>query len=150
MRSILHFFDKLEDKVRGWFSHFPILYAIVGGVGTVLFWRGVWHTADFISMSYFHPVSLAGEVSTIDYPFLWDGLVSLVLGIVILLITGLFVASFIGDHIIISGVRHEKKVTEKTEKEVKEEEQMIKRVHKELHVFTKKLERLEKKLDGKT
>jgi len=37
MKKIIKFFDKLEDKVRRWFSHYPILYGIVGGIGTVLF-----------------------------------------------------------------------------------------------------------------
>ena len=148
MKSIIHFFDKLEDKVRAWFSHFPILYAIVGGVGTVLFWRGVWHTADFLSARYFHPVT-AETLGTIDGPFLWDGFVSLILGLVILLITGLFVATFIGDHIIISGVRHEKKVTEKTEEEVEEEESVLKKVHEELHGIGKRLEDIEARLDKK-
>ncbi len=145
MKAIIRFFDRLEDKVRGWFSHFPILYAIVGGVGTVLFWRGVWHTADFLSARYFHPVG-AEVLSTIDGPFFWDGFVSLVLGTVILLVTGLFVASFIGDHIIISGVRHEKKVTEKTAEEVEEEESIIKKVHEELHTIGKRLDQIEERL----
>ena len=144
--GIVKFFDKLEDKVRGWLSHYPILYGIIGGVGTVLAWRGVWHTADFISAHYIHNGVALG---TIDYPFFWDGFVSLVLGVIILLMTGLFVASFIGDHIIISGIKHEKKVTEKTETEVEEEEDIVKKVHEELHAFSRRLEEIEKKLDIK-
>ncbi|MFA6898161.1 MAG: hypothetical protein WC250_01995 [Candidatus Paceibacterota bacterium] len=46
--------------------------------------------------------------------------------------TGLLVDSFIGDSIIISGLKHEKKTTEKTEKEVIEGEYTIQNVH--LHV----------------
>ncbi|MBI2889122.1 MAG: hypothetical protein HYY10_04350 [Candidatus Liptonbacteria bacterium] len=151
MRVIIKFFDKLEDKVRAWFSHYPIFYAIVGGVGTVLFWRGVWHTADFFSARYFHPIMAESGAlnvldASVDFPFFWDGFVSLILGTVILLMTGLFVASFIGDHIIISGVRHEKKVTEKTEEEVEEEESVLKKVHEELHGIGKRLEEIEKKI----
>ena len=41
---------------------------------------------------------------------------------VILLATGLFVSYFIGDTILLSGLKGEKKLAERTEKEVKEEE----------------------------
>jgi peptidoglycan hydrolase CwlO-like protein len=50
---------------------------------------------------------------------------NLVIVLVILLATGLFVSYFIGDTILISGLKHEKKVTDKTEKEVEEEEEKI-------------------------
>jgi hypothetical protein len=40
----------------------------------------------------------------------------------ILLATGLFVSYFIGDAILLSGVKSQKKLADKTEKEVKEEE----------------------------
>ncbi len=151
MKAIIHFFDKLEDKVRGRLSHYPILYGIVGAIGTVLMWRGIWHTADFLSSRYFHPAAGAMGVidASIDGPFLWDGFISLVLGLVMLLMTGLFVAAFIGDHVIISGLRHEKKVTEKTEEEVEEEESIIKKVHEELHGIGKRLEDIEARLDKK-
>ena len=49
-RKIVRFFDKLEDKIRGRLSHHPIFYALVGGIGVVLFWRGVWHTADDVGL----------------------------------------------------------------------------------------------------
>ncbi|MCR4328647.1 MAG: hypothetical protein NUV53_03995 [Patescibacteria group bacterium] len=145
MKFIIRFFDKLEDKVRGKFSHYPILYAVVGGVGTVLFWRGVWHTADFFSAQYFYPAVTDADAAlgTISSPLFWDGFLSLIVGILILLVTGLFVASFIGEHIIISGLRHEKKVAEKTEAEVIEEESIMRRVHQELHVIGERLEKIE-------
>ncbi|MBU2082030.1 hypothetical protein KKH14_01235, partial [Patescibacteria group bacterium] len=43
------FFDKLEDKVRSRLSRRPILYAFLSGIGTVLFFRGVWMIADEFS-----------------------------------------------------------------------------------------------------
>jgi len=112
LQSIRRFFDKLEDKVRGRLSHIPIVYAIIGGAAHVLFWRGVWHLADDYGLSS------------------WG---SIIIGTLVLLGTGLIVASFIGDSIIISGIKHGKKVTEKTEKEVMEGEYTLQNVH--LHVI---------------
>ena len=111
IKKIVKFFDKFEDKNRGLLSRAPIVYAIVGGAAHVLFWRGVWHLADDYGLSNW-----------------W----SLIIGAAILMASGLIVASFIGDSIIISGIKHEKKVAEKTEKEVVEGEYTIENVH--LHV----------------
>src|SRR3989338_7461194 len=113
MKRILSFFDKLEDNVRAAFSGLPIIYAFVGGAAIVLFWRGVWMVADTI-------------------PFL-TGPISILISVVILLATGLFVSFFIGDQIILSGIAKEKKITEKTEEEVKEEAHILTEIHKELH-----------------
>ena len=51
--------------------------------------------------------------------------VSLILSIVILLMTGLFVSVFIGERIIISGLKQEKKIFDKTESEIKAEEGLL-------------------------
>ena len=92
---IVKFFDKLEDRVRGKLSHYPILYAFVGGVGLILFWRGVWHLADTANMS---------------------AIISTILGLIILLMTGVFVSSFIGSRLIISGLIGEKKTYRKSKR----------------------------------
>jgi hypothetical protein len=47
--QIYHYFDKLEDRIRGRLSRYPIFYSLIGGTAIVLFWRGVWITADEIS-----------------------------------------------------------------------------------------------------
>jgi hypothetical protein len=97
-KTIVIFFDRLEDKVRSRLSHYPIAYSLVGAIGIVLIWKGVWETAEY-------------------FPVLF-GPVSVLLGIGILLITGLLVSFFIGDTIIISGFKREKKLVEKSEKEL--------------------------------
>ena len=47
-RLIDSFFDKLEDVVRGKLSKHSIIYAFIGGSGIILFWRGIWHSADWL------------------------------------------------------------------------------------------------------
>jgi hypothetical protein len=113
--KVIVFFDKLEDKVRAYLSRRPILYTIIGGVAIVLFWRGVWHTADL-------------------FPFL-TGPVSIVISVVVLLMSGLFVSFFIGDVVIISGLKREKKISEKTETEVELVTEELKDIKKELDVI---------------
>lgn len=98
VRKVIRFFDKLEDRVRARLSRNPILYALIGGVGIVLFWKGTWETAE--AYSWLH------------------GPASIVAGVVIMLMTGLLVSFFIGDSIILSGFRREKKLVEKTEQEL--------------------------------
>lgn len=112
VKHIVHFFDKLEDKVRGRLSRSPIAYTMIGGFAIVLFWRGVWMTADM-------------------FPVL-TGPVSIVISVAVLLITGLFVSVLIGDKIILSGVANEKKIVEKTENEIVEELVTIRQLKREL------------------
>lgn len=113
------FFDRLEDSVRGHLSHFPITYAFCGGIGIVLFWRGVWHTADYLMLTLRNNIG----ISSIDLSseLWWDGPLSFLIGTFLLLISGLFVSNFIGNEIIMSGLRGEKKLSEKTETEVRTE-----------------------------
>lgn len=55
----------------------PFLYALFGGTGVVLFWRGVWHMAD-------------------EIPYLQDAWVSLAVGTAMLFASGLLVFQLIG------------------------------------------------------
>src|SRR3989344_1852097 len=112
-KSIIIFFDKFQDKVRGHLSHYPIIYTIIGGIAIVLFWRGVWHTADILQAK-------GGILGFIFYEP-----INMLIVTAILLATGLFVSYFIGDTILISGLKHQKKATERTEKEVGVEERQI-------------------------
>jgi len=110
IKRAINFFDKFEDHVREHLSRHPVIYTIIGGVAIVLFWRGVWNTADILQ-------DKGGWWGVLFYEP-----VSLVITTIILLATGLFVSYFIGDTILMSGLKHEKKVTDKTEKEVEDEE----------------------------
>ncbi len=132
MKKIIHFFDKLEDRVRGSLSRIPIPYSIIGGVLVVLFWRGVWHTADILMRE-------GGLLGFIFYEP-----VQVIITITGLLITGLAVSVFIGDRIIISGLRHEKKVEERTEELVEEEGVTLIGVRNEVRALRKEIEALKK------
>ena len=124
----VEFFDRLEDKIRAKLSQYPILYAFLGGVGVVLFWRGVWHTADDLNVS--------------------SGF-SLILGAVILLITGIFVYEFIGNRLVISGLIGEQKLEEKQEGEIKTEEQELKSLQSTLSRLEKKLDHIDQEVEKK-
>ncbi len=61
-----------------------------------------------------------------------SGFGSVVISLLILLLTGLFVSFFVGDAIIISGLKREKKLIEKTEAEVDVELSEFKHMKEEL------------------
>lgn len=113
------FFDKLEDKARSRLSRNPILYAFLSGIGAVLFYRGVWMIADYFSFM--------------------TGPVTFLISIAILLTTGVFVFHFVSDQIIISGLKKERKLIEKTEEEVKMETITLKEIHTLLKQIEKRL-----------
>ncbi|MSU56306.1 MAG: hypothetical protein EXS51_03300 [Candidatus Taylorbacteria bacterium] len=131
--GLYHFFDKMEDGVRGLLSRVPIFYGIVGGMAIVLFWRGVWHMADIFEQS-------GGVWGTI-----FNAPVSTVLSALVLLISGLFVSFFIGDRIILSGLTHEKKLEEKTESEVRAEGALLVDISKKLDRLEKEIKELKEK-----
>ncbi|MDP2946392.1 MAG: hypothetical protein Q8N61_03010 [bacterium] len=126
MRKILSFFDKLEDDIRAALSRHPIIYAFIGGTAIVLFWRGVWLVADTL-------------------PFL-TGPVSIFVSVAILLAMGLFVSFFIGDSIIISGLKKEKRLDEKVVSEVKTELDMLTDIQKRLNDIEKELKTLREEM----
>jgi len=139
---------RFEDRIRIYLSHRPQLYALVVGIGIVLFWRGVWHTADFLHTYFalFHSNLTTDSLSGAW----WDGPLSFAVGIIILFATGAFTSSFIGNELILSGLRGEKKLNQKTEVEVKEEEESISDIKKGLKNVSEGIEQLEKKLGSKS
>lgn len=145
--KVYRFFDKLEDKIRGRLSHYPIIYAFIGGAGVIIFWRGIWHTVDYI-MEFFAVGDMVSSTSISELPW-WDGPLSIVFGVVLLLATGLFVASFIGTEIVISGLKGEKKLTEKTEEEVEFDVKESKDIKKEIHEMDSKVKHIEELLNKK-
>jgi hypothetical protein len=128
LKNIIRFFNKLENKVKGKLSHYPILYALIGGIGVVLFWRGVWHIADDVSM---------GSV------------ISLIIGSIMLLISGIFVSTFVGNKIIISGLVGEKKLEEKEEQELQTEEMQLRSLQSTLNKLEKKLDHIDEDIEKK-
>jgi len=135
--SLIRFFDKLEDRIRSVFSRSPIIYAFIGGATHVIFWRGIWITSDiirdrggFIGWLFYEPVALV-----------WASL--------ILLLTGLFVAGFIGERVIISGVKKEKKITEKSLLEIKKEEEKIDILNSKIDFLLKEITNIKNDLAEK-
>ncbi len=123
MSKITRFFDKLENRVRGFLSHYPIIYGLISGVGVVSFWRGVWETSDILGIP---PQA------------------SLLFGFLSLLAIGVLVTEFLGSRIIISGLRGEKKLEEKTLKEIEEEELSLSNLRIKIDRIEKMIEELGK------
>lgn len=140
-KKIYNLGDKLEDKVRGFLSHYPLVYAFIGGVGTIVFWRGVWVTIDYILECFYSRTN----VLFVHGLMWWDGPLSVIIGTVILLLTGLFVSGFIGNEIIISGLKGEKRVVEKSVKEIKEDVGIGVEILNEIKEINQRLKKLEEK-----
>ena len=125
IKKVVIFFDKLEDKIRIKLSRHPVVYAIIGAIGIILVWKGVEDTAEIIGLT---------------------GPSAFFVGLVMLLLTGLLVTFFIGDSIILSGLKKEKKIVEKTEVEVKAEQTEMEYVVEELDHIERELQGLKSRL----
>lgn len=141
-KKIYHLGDRFEDRVRARLSHFPLIYAAFGGAGMIIFWRGIWHTADFLMEYFFVAHDNVSSASIGALPW-WDGPLSIAVGMTMLLSMGLFVTSFIGDAIIISGLKSDKKLTEKTEDEILKELQENERIHCDVHEIERRVRHIE-------
>ncbi len=126
-------------------SHRPKLYAFVVGIGVVLFWRGVWHSVDQLHTYFSYPATFS-TIDALNLSPWWDGPLSLIVGIIILYYTGAFISSFIGNELILSGLRGEKRLSEKTEGEVQNEVGAIADIKDSLLLLEGKLVDLEKKM----
>ncbi len=138
-----HIFHKLEKKIQSCLSHYPRWYALIVGIGIVVFWRGVWHSVDQIHTLIDH-FSADSSMSLINVAW-WDGPLSFIVGALILNLTGAFTSSFIGNELILSGLRGERRLNEKAEAELKEEVIAIADIKDEMLAISKKLEILETK-----
>lgn len=119
MKGVSKFFDILEDIVRSWLSKRPILYGLIAGIGAVLFFRGVWHIADAMDL---------GSVE------------SFIISVAILLLSGVFVSHFVGDQLILSGLKKEKKVIDKTGDEIRAEMATLRDIQLDLKEIKNELE----------
>ena len=72
-----------------------------------------------------------------------SGLASALLGIAILLIIGLFVSFFVGSEIIISGIKAEKRIDEKTEEEIRKETTILKNIKSDLEEIKNKIDKIQ-------
>src|SRR3989344_1776155 len=70
---------RMEQKMVVYLSHRPKLYALVGGMGMILFWRGVWHSVDQVH-ELFSLGLIATSIDLVTSPWR-DGPLSLVWGL---------------------------------------------------------------------
>ncbi len=128
--SLFKSIRRIEARIRGRFSHVPVLYAFLGGSLMIIFWRGIWHTTDMLEAK-------EGILSFIFYPpitLVWSGLLMLFIGV--------FIPLFIGEQIILSGLKQEKTFNEKTKKEIDEEEVSLDRVNERIIGLERQIEEL--------
>ena len=116
-------FGKTEDFTRERLAHHPLWYSFFGGITIVLFWRGVWETADIL------------RTKNDFLNWFFYGPNQVVFSTLLLLLMGLMVSAFIGEKIIISGLRHEKKVEDRTEEIIEEEVITLKHVRDEIRAL---------------
>lgn len=122
-------------------SHHSHLYALIAGIGIVLFWRGVWHSVDLFHLWISHRQASA-SIDLTEHPW-WDGPLSFLVGCLLLYLTRAFVSSFIGNELILSGLRTEKKLTRQTDTDLKTEVGAIADIKQEIAAIVEKLEDLD-------
>jgi hypothetical protein len=132
---------KIRTKIHIFLSHHAYLYAIIVGVGVVLFWRGVWHSVDLIHF-LISRYELSGNLSLIDQSW-WDGPLSFIVGCIVLYLSRAFVSSFIGNELILSGLRTEKKLNQAKDTELITEVAAITDIKDELSAISRRLGDLE-------
>ena len=135
-------------RIKAWLSHRPVLYALVGGTGVILFWRGIWLTMDYL-MAAIRISPAAHDSIDIVNGLWWDGPLSAVLGALILMCTGAFISSLIGNEIIISGLKAEKSLTEKESRIIRSRSMEIEDIRHDIENSIEKLDELEREIESK-
>jgi len=77
-----------------------------------------------------------------------DGAISIAASVVILLVSGLFVSFFIGDRIILSGLKKEKKMEEKTKEELDAEMNVVNKIEEKMEKIEENIEKIKQSLSG--
>ena len=120
--KLFKIFDKLEDKIRANLSRRPRTYALIGSIGIVLLWRGVWMIADDFGLS---------------------GLASAIFGIIILSSIGLFVSFFVGSEIIIKRHQSGKKNRRKNRRRNQKESVSLNHIKSDLEEIKNKIDKIQ-------
>jgi len=118
MKALFIFLKTTGKKLQRALRRHPLVYAFVGGVGIVLFWRGVWYLTDFLVFAILVP---RDQLGAIDWTGGIDGGISLVLGIALLLSTGLFVSEFLSGQVLMAEGKEEERLAKETEEGIKKE-----------------------------
>jgi len=121
---------KIENQARNFFENFPFIHAFLAGIGVVLFWRGVWETADSMKL---------------------NSELSIIIGVLILGGIGLFLQTFVGNTIIIKNVEKEQKMEqsikseiEKTHQDTESEEVTLVQLAQNIEMLNVKIDKLTK------
>ncbi len=134
VQQAVHYFDRLEDRIRSRLAHYPILYTFIGGVAIIVFWRGVWITADQLAL-------LVPE----RFAF-FDGIFSIAISMFVLLFTGLFISFFVADKMVLTRMRHEERLVKKTEIEVEEDTDILHDLRRQMKSIEEEIKKIETKL----
>ena len=126
MIKIIKFFDKLEDGIRHLLSRYAVVYALIVGFAVVLFWDGV---ERFVG----------------DFDFLTPE-ISIIISVAVLLLTGTMVSFFIGNETIISGLKAERRIDQKTEADIRAEEAKVDHLHRVIEEMRQDIAEIKKKL----
>jgi len=138
---IIKYFQNFEIYNRNFLVKHKYLYALLGGTGIILFWKGVWYMADSIKIN---GIDYFGENLGRIMMIIFSDTGSLILGLILMLATGVFVSEFIDDEIIISGIKKEKQIIDKSAEEIINEEKKEEKILKELN---ERLIHIEKELE---
>ncbi len=76
-----------------------------------------------------------------------NAIISTVIGAAILLVTGVFVSAFIGNRLILTGLRGEKKLAEQTDEEIRTEEYRLEQMENTLERMDKELSSIENEIE---